>query len=654
MFIVCCILVYIMCVIASRPTSDFVAGNIANHYAKWEEIDTNQTVLNWLQKGVVLPLHTEPQDFDLPNKGFDAHESAWIDKEIDNLVNTGALKECPTKPRFISPISVVPKKSGSFRLIVDLRHLNEHITAPHFVHEDINCVLDQIKPKDHIVTVDIKQCFYHVRVADECQKYLCIQWKGKYYQWTVLPFGLNCSPYFVNKVLRPVVGYLRSLGIRLVLYVDDIILMSEPGTIIAHRDCLLQLMSRLGWFINYEKSSLVPSTVKEFIGYVLETDNEDSCVWIKIPNERISKLCKDINRALNKGQITARALARIAGQCISMAKAVLPAKLLLRNIYRLLRTRSTWQDILVLDEPTVSDLHWWKASLKSWNGRAVQPKQIDFQLTTDASSMGWGAKLGSCQAQGLWNTRLAYKHSNYREMMAILLGLHSFLPQIKGHSVQVLTDNISAAAYLNFQGGPSSDLTCVATAIWELALTHQIQLSAKYLAGRLNVEADWLSRLTSNHEWRLNPAVFKYLDRLWGPHTVDRCASMATTQLVRYNSMFLDPGTEAVDCLAQSDWHRENNFVNPPFRLIGRLLEVIDRQGAMATIIAPKWPAQRWFRVLQDMCICQPVRVPNNQGACLQIGNKIPEPLKNPVWRLYAWRICGRGSSRGMDGHLEP
>ena len=71
MFIVCCILVYIMCVIASRPTSDFVAGNIANHYAKWEEIDTNQTVLNWLQKGLVLPIHTEPQDFDFPNKVFD-------------------------------------------------------------------------------------------------------------------------------------------------------------------------------------------------------------------------------------------------------------------------------------------------------------------------------------------------------------------------------------------------------------------------------------------------------------------------------------------------------------------------------------------------------------------------------------------------------
>ena len=187
---------------------------------------------------------------------------------------------------------------------------------------------------------------------------------------------------------------------------------------------------------------------------------------MRIPQSHISKVVKDIKRVLGKGRINARGLAHIAGQCVSMAKAVLPAKLLFRNVYRLLSTRSSWQDSLILDEPTVSDLKWWVASLKSWNGRAVKPVQIDFPLTTEASSLGWGAKLQELQAQGLWNTGLAYKHSNYRELMAILLALHSFLPHLHHRVVQVLTDNKTAAAYLNFQGGPSVELTQVATAIW--------------------------------------------------------------------------------------------------------------------------------------------------------------------------------------------
>ena len=631
-----------MCVIQSRPGGPcFKSGNISNHAYRWREIGASDTVLSWIQDGVPLPLDEEPVPFEFRNKNFSWVQARWIDKEVNNLLDHGAIVEVKEKPQFISPISVAPKKDGDFRLIVDLRQLNGYCKPPRFAYEDIEEVLKQVKPKDHLVTIDIKKCFYHVPIANHYQQFINIQWRNRYYQWCVLPFGLNCSPYFVNKVLRPIVAYLRTQGIRVVCYVDDIILMSSKDTVVEQRDRTLVLLASLGLFVNWEKSSLEPCTEKEFIGYNVSTDNDDSCVWVRIPRSRISKVVKDIKRVLGKGRINARGLARIAGQCVSMAKAVLPAKLLLRNVYRLLSTRSSWQDSLILDEPTVSDLKWWVASLKSWNGRAVKPVQIDFQLTTDASSLGWGAKLQELQAQGVWNTRLAYKHSNYRELMAILLALHSFLPHLRHRVVQVLTDNITAAAYLNFQGGPSVELTQVATAIWELIVENNIVISARYLAGRLNTEADYLSRLVSHTEWKLNPKLFSYLDRLWGPHTVDRFASMCTTQLMRYNSQYLDPCTEAVDALAQVDWREENNYVNPPFRLLNRVLDVVQMQEASATVIAPVWPAQSWFRRLVTMSVQPPIPVPNRENAILQIGPKIPEPLRNRLWRLYAWRICG-------------
>ena len=73
-----------------------------------------------------------------------------------------------------------------------------------------------------------------------------------------------------------------------------------------------------------------------------------------------------------------------------MLKAVIPAKLLLRNLYKLLRQRKYWQDILILDQGCLNDLGCWQTVLKSWNGCAFCPKSIEFQLTTDASSIGWG------------------------------------------------------------------------------------------------------------------------------------------------------------------------------------------------------------------------------------------------------------------------
>ena len=50
-----------------------------------------------------------------------------------------------------------------------------------------------------------------------------------------------------------------------------------------------------------------------------------------------------------------------------------------------------------------------------------------------------------------------------------------------------------------------------------------------------------------------------YIDCFWGPHTVDRFASSYTTKIVRFNSRFWNPGTEAVDALTV-DWGGENNY----------------------------------------------------------------------------------------------
>ncbi len=65
--------------------------------------------------------------------------------------------------------------------------------------------------------------------------------------------------------------------------------------------------------------------------------------------------------------------------------------------------------------------------------------------------------------------------------------------------------------------------------------------------------------------------------------------------------------------------HTHNNYVNPPFRLIGKILQVIETQGAYATLIAPYWPAQSWFRKLLnafDITTSQTTKVGTHTGRC--------------------------------------
>ena len=87
----------------------------------------------------------------------------------------------------------------------------------------------------------------------------------------------------------------------------------------------------------------------------------------------------------------ARMLAKVAGQCIAMTRAILPGKLLLRNVYRLLSKKTSWEDELTIDQHSLEDLLWWKETIQNWNGAPLLVRQPGIQIGTDASGTGLGS-----------------------------------------------------------------------------------------------------------------------------------------------------------------------------------------------------------------------------------------------------------------------
>ena len=108
--------------------------------------------------------------------------------------------------------------------------------------------------------------------------------------------------------------------------------------------------------------------------------------------------------------------------------------------------------------------------------------------------------------------------------------LQTFISTLKGKHVLFLCDNVTAVAYVNFQGGPSPELTTLAQAVWGVALENNITITAKHLAGSANGRADGLSRLPPSYEWKMHPKLWTYLDKIWGPQTGSFCFhSIGTT-----------------------------------------------------------------------------------------------------------------------------
>jgi hypothetical protein len=84
-----------------------------------------------------------------------------------------------------------------------------------------------------------------------------------------------------------------------------------------------------------------------------------------------------------------------------------------------------------------------------------------------------------------------------------------------------------------------------------------IRLPSRNVNKNEKVHKDW-------SDWKLNPKVFKKLDRRWGPHTVDMFSSPNNGQLPRrfgYNGN--DTTAAGIDAFKQ-DWTKENGWANPP------------------------------------------------------------------------------------------
>ena len=161
---------------------------------------------------------------------------------------------------------MIPKADKSYLLILDLKEINKHCKPKSFILEDINTVMNLIKPDDYLVTVDLKSAFYHIPVIEEHSTYLGFEWKGPYYKFIVLPFGACFSPYFCHKLIRPVIQYFRQThNLRIISFVDDFLIGDNKNNIEDSAKLVLDTLKNLGWCVNFKKSDLRPDCSKQFM-----------------------------------------------------------------------------------------------------------------------------------------------------------------------------------------------------------------------------------------------------------------------------------------------------------------------------------------------------------------------------------------------------
>jgi len=298
-----------------------------------------------------------------------------LDVQLKQLLVHGAIRQVEQRPFLVSPIGLIPKpgQPGKWRLILDLRYLNQFLDEFPFSMETLQATRFVLERGDWCFVIDLTSAYHHVPVRVQDQGFLGFQWKGCYFVFCVLPFGMSTAPSAFTKVIVQVVKWWRKLLLRLNVYLDDFLFMerSKQRALVIKRIAVLTLTA--AGFIISPKSQLDPAQCGKYLGLLV-----DSCLGeFRVPEKKWCGICRLVKQLARASHVSARQLTRLTGKLVAL-------QLALGNVVRLFtktmsKTSAEWGEEYgwsakrpVL-EHVRQELIFWRDSLYKWPPKSIWP-----------------------------------------------------------------------------------------------------------------------------------------------------------------------------------------------------------------------------------------------------------------------------------------
>ncbi|RMC22028.1 hypothetical protein DUI87_02899 [Hirundo rustica rustica] len=188
---------------------------------------------------------------------------------IDQYLNLGILQECESE--YNTPIFPVKKPNGKYRLVQDLRAINEITKDIHPVVANPYTLLTSVSEKfEWFTVIDLKDAFFCIPLALESRKYFAFEWENpdtgrrRQLTWSRLPQGFKNSPtIFGNQLAWELEEWkttqvtVPSMFYVVLQYVDDIFLAATERDICSQLTIsLLNMLGQGGYRVWRDKAQL--------------------------------------------------------------------------------------------------------------------------------------------------------------------------------------------------------------------------------------------------------------------------------------------------------------------------------------------------------------------------------------------------------------
>ncbi|KAI5728722.1 hypothetical protein M8J77_020247 [Diaphorina citri] len=511
-----------------------------------------------------------------------------MDLQVQKLLEHRVLVPNPFVSGFTSPLFLVPKGDGSKRPIINLKRLNQFLSLKKFHLINHFRVPDFLQRGDFLVKIDLSQAYFHVPIRPSHQRFLSVVYRDTLYCMTCLPFGLASAPQVFAKLTNWIANYLRNLGMRVIVYLDDLLLGNQDSVLLrSQARAAVATLQSLGWSVNLERSVLWPVQTCQYLGIM----------W---------------NPTLDSKSLP-------------------------------LEKQSTIQRYLL----TLTQIQWWSAALH--RSSPIFPQAPQVFVSTDASNSGWGAIVDNHSLGGVWSDHQEMWHINLKEMFAVRSALERKLPVLQDKVVLIQSDNQTVVSYIHKEGGTKSfKLLREVEALFDLAVRHNITLMARYIPGKFNTWADSLSRQKELPDWHLLPEVTQHIFAQWGVPEIDLFATANSAVVPRFAALStLDHQAMFVDAFSRK-WDFSLAWVFPPPPLLPRVLHHLNPARGLYILVTPHWENAFWWPDLKARTLAPPRVITNLKKNLIDLATKRPPPELDCL-KLQAFLVQG-GPLKFPDG----